>query len=126
NWPVDSAVPIDWVSTVPSMSGVAPVEFWWARIVDTGTLRRHSAVWLAQPTAVANASPDTSAAASDGCVRLYAPLSTIAAENKSCAAGDATCDSTLRPPADSPKIVILCAFPPNAPMFRCTQRSAAC
>jgi len=69
NCPLDSAVPIDWVSTLPSMSGVYPEKSSLSTMVATGRLRRHAAVWLAQPTVAANASPAASAVASGAWVR---------------------------------------------------------
>src|SRR5579862_8200475 len=95
-------------------------------MVDTGRPRRQAAVWLAHPALAAKVSPDASALASDACVRLYDPLSTIARSNNPLACGDATCDSVDRPPADSPKMVTLSGLPPKRAMLRCTQRKAAC
>src|SRR5215472_18074938 len=57
---------------------------------------------------------------------LYSPLTLMPRSNSPAAVGDAIASQTLDPPADSPKMVTLCGLPPNAVMFRCTQRSAAC
>jgi len=57
---------------------------------------------------------------------LYSPLVLIALWNSPAAVGEAIWWQTLDPPADSPKMVTLCGSPPNALMFSCTQRSAAC
>src|ERR1700691_2088134 len=95
-------------------------------MVETRSLRRQAGVGLAHPAWVANASPAVSALASEACVRLYEPLSAIAFSNSPLACGDATCDSTDRPPADSPKMVTLRGSPPKLTMLRCTQRRAAC
>src|ERR1700678_2347971 len=95
-------------------------------MVETGRLRRQAAVWLPPPRLVANPSPAVSPLASEVGVRLYEPLSAIALANNPLACGEATCDSTDRPPADSPKMVTLRGSPPKVTMLRCTQRSAAC
>src|SRR5580693_9259953 len=95
-------------------------------MAETGRLRRQAAVWLAHPALVAKASPAVSALASDACVRLYDPLSTMARSKSPLACGDATCDSVDRPPADSPKMVTWFGLPPKPAMLRCTQRRAAC
>src|SRR5215469_11527342 len=95
-------------------------------MVETGRLRRQVAVWLGHPAAAAKASPAACAVASDCCVRLYDPLSTIARWKRPLASGDAICDSVDRPPADSPKMVTLPGLPPKLAMLRCTQRRAAC
>ena len=78
-----------------------------------------------QPAAAANAVP-LAPAASRVRPRLEHPLCAMARANRPCAVGDATFEHTEAPPADSPKIVTLRRSPPNAPMLRCTQRSAAC
>ena len=69
NWPLASAGPINWVSTVPSTSGSYPAMLVLSRIVETGRLRRQAAVLLAQPTLAASAAPAASASASEACVR---------------------------------------------------------
>jgi para-nitrobenzyl esterase len=57
------------LSTLPSMSGSYPEKSSLSTMVATGRLRRHAAVWLTQPTVVANASPAASAVASGAWVR---------------------------------------------------------
>jgi hypothetical protein len=61
---------------------------------------------------------------SSGVEIMYA-LCAMALANNPCAPVAAIRYSTLRPPADSPAIVTLAASPPNAAMFRFTQRSAS-
>ena len=58
-------------------------------------------------------------------LRAAAALDEGPLEEAPAASGEATSVQTFTPPADSPKIVTRAGSPPNAAMFRFTQRSAA-
>src|ERR1039457_4144626 len=105
--PLATAVPIDWVSTLPSMSGVYPEKSSLSTMVATGRLRRHAAAWLAQATLVGHDLPAGAAGDRGARVRSDLPLSALAGEHSPRAAVEASCASTRRPPADSPKRVTL-------------------
>src|SRR6185369_3632232 len=124
--PEVNASVIDCLRKKPSTVGASTPPVCLARIVATGRARRQVADWSAQPAAVAKFDPEDSAAASEGWVGWYAPDSTIALSNSPAASGEASCVCTDRPPADSPKMVTLCGFPPKWRMLRCTHSIAAC
>ena len=126
--PAVNAAPIDWVRNLLSTVGLAPPTppGWCARTCSTVSARRHAAVWSVQPELVANVVPVVSAAVSVGWLSWYAPLCTIARWNRPAEPGDWSWLWTLRPPADSPKIVTRVGSPPKKKMLRCTQRSASC
>ena len=76
-----------------------------------------------QPALAATTSAPALATARDWLAQL--PLSMIAWRNRPRAGGEASSAHTDQPPEDSPAIVTRPGSPPNAPMFRRTQRSAA-
>jgi len=80
----------------------------------------------AQPSPAAVAEPALSAAATVRSGATHGPLSVMARWNRPPAVGEARLAHTLRPPADSPKMLTLPASPPNRSMLRRTHRSAAC
>ncbi|MBP1635330.1 MAG: hypothetical protein H6Q10_1904 [Acidobacteria bacterium] len=98
-----------------------------ARISSAGFAR--SAASESAPTAEANFTPSSSAAASarigSGPAPKNAPLSPIAFWTSPFASGEATSALTEKDPADSPKIVTFPGSPPKAAMLSCTQRRAA-
>ena len=125
NCPRARAVPIDWVSTVPSTTpGISTPKLLTRSL--TGALRRHAALWSGQPTAVANVSPAASAVASGRWFRANVPLCTMARWKSPRAPGETIWARTDRPPADWPAMVTLRGSPPNRAMLRWTQRRAAC
>ena len=56
---------------------------------------------------------------------IHAPLCAMARWKRPAATGEPTSAPTMTAPADSPKIVTLSGFPPNAAMLRSTHRSVA-
>ena len=92
---------------------------------DSGGIARScSAVAFSSPKWAASASPFCSACWRGVSGKVY-PLWTIALWNSPSASGEASNDSTLRAPADSPNRVTLCGSPPNAVIFSRTHSSAA-
>ena len=87
--------------------------------------RRQAAAVAAtvQPACAAKASPADCASAAGREAQL--PLSMMAALNSPRAGGELISAHIDQPPADSPAMVTRPGSPPNAPMLRCTHRSAA-
>ena len=79
-----------------------------------------------QPRLWTMAAPWVSAPTSVGSGMAQGPLSEMARWNRPEAAGETIFAQTLKPPANSPKIVTLWGLPPKAPIFCRTHSRANC
>src|SRR5580658_8533261 len=101
-----------------------------ARMLLTERPRRQATVAALleslQPSAATIAAPWVWAPASVGSGVAQGPLSVMAAWNSPLAVGETMLAQTLKPPADSPKMVTFLGLPPKAEMFCLTHLSANC